>query len=279
MLLWKKLSLIGSSLNIDFSKANQYWSVILLVGAALGVANYALGIWPSLGQSLVLQVLMSVVIGYPLIVISFNESSWWPLNFEPKKRYLILVGCFILIGLIGSELQLIANHLLFNQSGYQLFHAGGVYMFNGILTSVLGFMTLNWTASKSDSTTEETKEAADLDQPVEVKLSNIPLRKGESTTFMPLENIIYFEAYDNYSFLYDTTGKRSLCNYSLAQLEPRLRDGFLRVHRKYLVNTNKVASITPYLKGRFVIAFTDAAESSVTSSNGYSAVVKELIRL
>ena len=48
----------------SFKIANQNLPWILLIGFALGFANYFLGLWPTLGQSLVQQVTISLVVGY-----------------------------------------------------------------------------------------------------------------------------------------------------------------------------------------------------------------------
>lgn len=226
---------------------------------------------------MVLQVTISTIVGYSLLVICYNERNWWRHDLPAVYRYGSLTSLFLLIGFVGSEIQLLANYLLFPQVEYAPFQAGGVYLFNGILAAILGFMTLKWVASETK--TEPTQPVDALPQTVETALTNIPLRKGEATTFVPLDDITYFEAYDNYSFLHDKAGNRNLCNYSLAQLEPRLTGRFLRVHRKYLVNVSRVTSITPHLKGRYVIVFADEAGSSVTSSSSYSEVVKELTRI
>lgn len=247
------------------------------MGIALGVGNYSLGIWNSLGQSLVLQVIISFLIGYPLMVVGINADNWLPESRSTFQRFAGLVILFGIIGFIGSEGQLLANHLLFDQQGYLPLQAGGVYLFNGILTVVLGFMTLNWAIPKMDLPT--TSPGAEALLPQEEMLVKIPLRKGETTTFKLLDDVTYFEAYDNYSFLHDTKGERSLCNYALAQLEPRLEGRFVRVHRKYLINKDKISSITPHFKGRFVISFTNTAGSTLTSGSSYSEVVKELMRL
>ena len=57
---------------MTFRQANQYWQGIIGIGLALGIANYSLGIWPNLGQSIVLQIIISVVIGYLSLLACFN---------------------------------------------------------------------------------------------------------------------------------------------------------------------------------------------------------------
>lgn len=227
---------------------------------------------------MVLQVIISAVIGYSLLIVSYNKSAWWPESWPDTYRYLVLLLIFSVIGFIGSETQLLANHLLFNHPDYAPFQAGGIYLFNAILASILGFMTLKWTAIKT-APSPDPAQAETLSRPEEATLTKIPLKKGDATLLKPLAEVIYFEAYDNYSFLHDADGQRSLCNYSLAHLEGRLNGRFLRVHRKYLINTERVASIAPHLKGRFVITFTDVEKSSLISSAGFSDEVKALLKI
>ena len=140
-------------------------------------------------------------------------------------------------------------------------------------------MTLNWAVSKSNPAPGPEKAPAPLQQQEEVRLTKVPLKKGDTVILKSLEDVTYFEAYDNYSFLHDLDGNRSLCGYSLAYLETRLDARFLRVHRKYLLNTERVSGIAPHLKGRFVITFTDAKKSSLISSAGFSDEVKALFKI
>lgn len=226
---------------------------------------------------MVLQVIISLLIGYPLLVLGHNAGRYWQEGTPVFRQYLVLLPAFFLLGLLATEGQLLADHLLFNNQTYLPFQAGGIYLFNGILTGILGLMSNNWRPVVPKSAVENPAPSPASPQPE--TLTKIPLRKGETTAFMPLEDIIYFEAYDNYSFLYDTDGQRSLCNYSLAYLSERLDDNFLRIHRKYLINTDRIAGITPHLKGRYVITFTDAQSSSIRSSASYTEKVKALLQL
>jgi DNA-binding LytR/AlgR family response regulator len=96
---------------------------------------------------------------------------------------------------------------------------------------------------------------------------------------VPIRDVLYLEAYDNYSFVYDTAGDRYLCSHALGFMERQLGDGFLRVHRKYLIQKSRVSSITPHLKGRYVIEFDGAKKPTLISSSGYTEAVKSLFRL
>lgn len=259
-----------------FHESNRYLLWILLVGIALGVANYTLGIWPTLGQSLIQQIIMSFVIGYSLIFVSIGSKDWLPSNFKEWQKYGILFLIFGLIGALGTETEALVKQFLFQQGEYRFFGNHG-YAFNMVLSMILGFMTYSWINLKAAKTNP--KESLEVISKEEENLASIPIKQGEAILLHPIEDIIYFEAYDNYSFLHDLNGNRYLCNYSLIFLEQRLAQNFLRVHRKYLLNKNQIHQVKPHLKGRFVIEFKDKNRTTINSSTTYSDAIKELIKL
>ena len=96
---------------------------------------------------------------------------------------------------------------------------------------------------------------------------------------IPDDEIVYFEAFDNYAFLYNARGEKKLCDYSLLFLEQRLDNTFARIHRKYIVNTNYIKEIRPHLNGRYLILFTTEALDAITSSKSYAAAIRRLIKI
>jgi len=252
-----------------FTTANRYLWLILLIGLALGVANYALGVWDALGRSILLQVIISLAIGYPSIVLATNEAQLLPANLQEWQRTLLKVLVLFAIGCLATEIHLLADYLLFSAKGYSLFSGGGIYVFNGILSTILGLMMYRWVGASTPEPVTQNEN---------VILDRIPLKQGEGTVLYQVTDILYFEAYDNYSFLYNLKGERTLCNYSLAYLEDKLSGQFIRVHRKYLINPARVAKISPHLKGRFIIEFTGSG-NSINSSASYGEVIKGLLKL
>lgn len=150
------------------------------MGLALGVANYALGVYDTLGRSLILQVIISILIGYPLLVLAENAGAMEASEKSgPKAILLVLLLCSV-IGLLATEGQRLADHLLF-ATPYQVGTAQGIYLFNGILSSILGLMTLRWYRANQPDTPDEAEPA-----PQATPLTKIPLRKGDKTILLPL---------------------------------------------------------------------------------------------
>ncbi|MBQ6411426.1 MAG: response regulator transcription factor [Atopobiaceae bacterium] len=74
-------------------------------------------------------------------------------------------------------------------------------------------------------------------------VERIPVEKGGRKVLVPIDQIRYIEAKDDYSCIY-TDNDRFLSTISLAQLENKLAPhGFFRVHRGYIVNLEYVEDV------------------------------------
>ncbi len=263
---------------LDFKGANKNLIWIVLVGLALGFANFALGTWPTIGQSLFQHLVTSLIIGYGLLLISYNESRLFPVETNEIKKHVILLFLFMLIGIFASEVEVLIKRFVFQQGPYKFLGSGGLYFFNAILSAILGFMTYSWVHLRQNQKEEIAPIEPKGDLP-ETPISTIPIRQGETTTLHEIEKVIFFEAYDNYSFLFDLEGNKYLCNYSLAFLEKKLGQNFIRVHRKHLINKTQIHKIKPHLKGRYLLEFKDKKRTTVTSSASYSEAIKSIVKL
>ena len=75
-------------------------------------------------------------------------------------------------------------------------------------------------------------------------VERIPVEKGGRKVLVPIDQIRYIEAKDDYSCIYTETD-RYLSTISLAQLENKLSPhGFFRVHRGYIVNLECVEDVS-----------------------------------
>lgn len=92
---------------------------------------------------------------------------------------------------------------------------------------------------------------------VDLKDRKIPVR---------FEDICFFEAVDDYCRLY--TAKNSyLINHSLKTLEEKLAcRGFLRVHRKYIVNTRKIKEVVQLTRNAYLLKMEDERGTEIPVS-------------
>ena len=67
---------------------------------------------------------------------------------------------------------------------------------------------------------------------------------------------------------------------SLGQAEERLaRHGFLRVHRAYLINPQRVVEVNPFLSGTYVLRVDDRSRSEVPVSRSYVPAIRSAFEL
>lgn len=69
------------------------------------------------------------------------------------------------------------------------------------------------------------------------------VKHGGELKALHLDEILYLEAEDNYSYVH-TAGAKYMLSYTLKNLEEKVNSrDFIRIHRSYIVNLNKVTSI------------------------------------
>ena len=258
----------------------------MLVGLGIGTANYIMHGDFNWLQYTIQSLSTSFIIGYTLVTIAANKP-WFKNRFRSTwKLYLITSILFFLAALLATETEQIIRSLVFQDQAYRPLSAGKMYLFNGIISLVLGisFFHYNFLIPKKTSSDGSIENSTNQESEIATAsassepIFNIPVKKGEVISFIPLESIVYFEAFDNYSFVYTIEGEKKLCDYSLLFLEARLGEEFSRIHRKYIVNKNHIQQIKPHLNGRHILLF-DNKISSITSSKSYLSTIQKLIKI
>jgi len=112
-------------------------------------------------------------------------------------------------------------------------------------------------------------ELASSARPPERSLERIVVRDGTRVTIIPVAKLDYAEAQDDYVAL-SSEGKKHLKQQTISSLETALDpERFLRVHRSYIVNLERVTKIEPYSKDNHVAVLRDGTQIPV-SRNGYA---------
>ncbi|MFD0864031.1 LytR/AlgR family response regulator transcription factor [Sungkyunkwania multivorans] len=272
---------------INFKRAFRFLPQMLLVGVGIGTANYSIHSDLNWIQWTMLSISTSLIIGYSLVTIGLNRS-WLELHL--KSRWLrygtIAILCFLMAG-IATEVDQMLRSLVFENRQFKPLSARKMYLFNGIISLVLGISFYQYNFNRSDNVKsgEQQKEPVPLKKntlqpsdPTEI-ITSVPVKQGDNILLIPLQDIVYFEAFDNYSFAYTVMGEKKLCDYSLLFLAKRLNDKFSRVHRKYIVNKEHIKLIKPHLNGRYIIQFDKSNIASITSSKSYSTTIRNLIKI
>ena len=107
----------------------------------------------------------------------------------------------------------------------------------------------------------------------------IPVEKGGRKVLVPVDEIRYIEAKDDYSCIY-TDGDRFLSTISLAKLEQKLTPhGFLRVHRGYIVNLDHVEDVEVISSGILQLGIKGVEEKKIPVSRRRVVPLKRALGL
>ena len=97
----------------------------------------------------------------------------------------------------------------------------------------------------------------------------IVVRDGSKVHIIPVAKLDYVEAQDDYAALHSEQ-KSYLKQQTIASLEVQLDpQRFVRIHRSYIVNLERIARIEPYAKDSRVVVLRDGAQLPVSRS-GYA---------
>jgi two-component system LytT family response regulator len=104
----------------------------------------------------------------------------------------------------------------------------------------------------------------------------LPIKTGERTVFVRVEDVDWIDVDGDYARLH--VGKTThLLRETLGELEQRLPPPkFLRVHRSFIVQADRIHSIEPLFKGDYVITLRDGTK--LQSGRTYRERIQQLLR-
>jgi two-component system, LytTR family, response regulator len=119
-------------------------------------------------------------------------------------------------------------------------------------------------SGKTPSVPLPAMELAASARPPSQFLDRIPVRDGTSVFIIPVSKLDYAEAQDDYVALV-SGGKKHLKQQTIANLEAGLDPSrFLRIHRSYIVNLERVVKIEPYGKDTHVAVLAGGVQLPVS---------------
>lgn len=123
------------------------------------------------------------------------------------------------------------------------------------------------------------RQAWDLSRERSPEIEKLPVNQDGRHILIPYTQIVYIEAYEDYSFVH-TTQDRFLTSYRLKNLEARLRPHrFCRVHRKYLVNLDMVTEIASMPGGNYMLRTAGRKKIELPVSRRRIGELKKILQL
>jgi two-component system, LytTR family, response regulator len=124
-------------------------------------------------------------------------------------------------------------------------------------------------AGKLPESAPNASELAVAARPPAQFLDRIAVRDGTRVYIIPLAKLDYAEAQDDYVAL-AAEGKKHLKQQTISSLESALDPSrFMRIHRSYIVNLERVAKVEPYSKDSYIAVLASGAQLPVSRA-GYA---------
>jgi two-component system LytT family response regulator len=118
-------------------------------------------------------------------------------------------------------------------------------------------------------------ELAAAARPPGVALERVVVKDGTRVQVIPIAKLDYVDAQDDYVGLH-SEGKTYLKQQTVASLETQLDPAkFVRIHRSYVVNVERIARIEPYTKDSRVVVLQDGTQLPVSRAG--HAKLKDLL--
>ena len=201
------------------------------------------------------------------MIIVFNKHIFFGKQSRIVEIVLLLLS-FIVLAMLASELENIFRYLIRNSTSYSPFsnlesspgqfrnHRGaGICILLPAMAEYLNPERI----PKNHFLPVNTPPAS----------TEYPSGTTGKPSWWNWTRVLYIEAYDNYSLVFCTNGEKLLCNYSLGYLEPVLDHAFIRIHRKHMVNKQKIRSLAKHTHNRYIVRLNDE-DTELVSSAGYS---------
>src|SRR5688572_29341403 len=115
-------------------------------------------------------------------------------------------------------------------------------------------------------------------QPVK-NFKSFPVKVGDKILLIKPEEITYLEARDKYVFIVTESNKEYITDFSLTTLEEKLPEPFLRVHRSFIINCDKIKEVHKGFSGSFIIVMTDKNQTKINSGRSFNEQVKRILEL
>ena len=107
------------------------------------------------------------------------------------------------------------------------------------------------------------------------ELKTLTVKIGDKILLVKLGEIYHIEAEEKYVILRTEENQNHLTEFTIASLEEKLPDNFVRIHRSSIINSEKIKEIRKGFNGSLVFVMNDRLRTKITSSRGYSDVLRE----
>ena len=115
-----------------------------------------------------------------------------------------------------------------------------------------------------------------LSQLATASLKRLQVKSGDKILLINVEDVVYFEAKDKYTFLY-TVDQKHIIDFTLNDLEGRLdKTNFIRIHRSNIINLKYMRELVKWFGGKYKVRLKDKNQTELIVSRGYVDKIQKL---
>ena len=107
----------------------------------------------------------------------------------------------------------------------------------------------------------------------------LAVKIGDRTLLLKHEEIVYFEAKDKYVSVFTEEAREYVVDHTIASLEDKLPDNFLRVHRAYIINTEKIKEMHRGFNSTHIFSLVMSNPVKISSGRSYNEIIKAFFQL
>jgi hypothetical protein len=235
-------------------------AVVVLVAAVLALLLVLYGgatVFVALFDSLVYVGLMAVC----------AYVYWYVAPFLQVFQAKIAVALFVQVVCLG-----VTFLLLLGFESSELF--GGRIFLHLVYGFLCWIIVVQWYSGFQKS--GQAVEIEEDFEPVEVKdaINHVSIKEGNEIHIVPVEDLLYIQAYGDYVMLFTNTGKH-LKEQTMKYFELHLPFSFVRVHRSYIVNANQIIRVELFGKENYNVRLKNGV-CIRASSAGYRLLKERL---
>jgi DNA-binding LytR/AlgR family response regulator len=104
-----------------------------------------------------------------------------------------------------------------------------------------------------------------------------PVTEGNKITLIQFDEIVDFSTSNNYLFLTDVSGKDYLVDSNLIDLEEKLPEEFIRVHKSTILNSKLISEVKKLGNSRYDLVMKCEKERIISCSKSYNEKIKTII--
>ncbi len=114
------------------------------------------------------------------------------------------------------------------------------YALDAFSVNAVDYITKPISPSRFEKTVQKLEKYADIFSP---KISKIPIKSKDGFEFVEVKDICYIEAVGKNVIIHTKGAMWKLHHATLAALQKKLPENFIRTHKSYIVNTEKVCKM------------------------------------